>query len=75
MLSEFEKAVLNAVQKDIPIAPRPFAVLAERLRTDEETLLGCLARLKRDGYIRRFGALCHLLRSDRDKVTAGILVS
>lgn len=56
MLSEFDRAVLNAVQKDLPITSRPFAVLAERLHTDEETLIACLSRLKEAGYIRRFGA-------------------
>ncbi|MBR1552760.1 MAG: Lrp/AsnC family transcriptional regulator [Schwartzia sp.] len=56
MLSDFDKAILNAVQGEFPLESRPFAVLAERLHTDEATLLERLAALKRDGYLRRLGA-------------------
>lgn len=56
MLSEFDKAILNAVQGEFPLESRPFAVLAERLHTDETTLIARLAELKRDGYLRRLGA-------------------
>ena len=56
MLSEFDKAILNAVQEEIPLDPQPFAVLAERLHTDEETLLERLESLREDGYLRRLGA-------------------
>ncbi len=56
MLSEFDKAILNAVQEELPLEPRPFAVLAERLHTKEETLLERLAALKEGGYLRRLGA-------------------
>ena len=56
MLSEFDKAILNAVQGEFPLESRPFAVLAERLHTDETTLIARLTELKRDGYLRRLGA-------------------
>ena len=56
MLSEFDKAILNAVQEELPLEPQPFAVLAERLHTKEETLLERLAALKEGGYLRRLGA-------------------
>lgn len=56
MLSEFDKAILNAVQGEFPLESRPFAVLAERLHTDEETLVARLAELKTEGYLRRLGA-------------------
>ena len=56
MLSGFDKAILNAVQGDFPLESRPFAVLAERLHTDETTLITRLVELKRDGYLRRLGA-------------------
>ncbi|MBQ8699034.1 MAG: AsnC family transcriptional regulator [Schwartzia sp.] len=56
MLSEFDKAILNAVQEEIPLAPQPFAILAQRLHTDESTVLERLASLKEDGYLRRLGA-------------------
>ena len=53
MLSEFDKEILNAVQGDFPLERRPFAVLAERLHTDEATLITRLAELKKEGYLRR----------------------
>ena len=56
MLSDFDKKILNAVQEDIPIVPRPFAVMAEQLHTDESVLLERLNLLKEKGYLRRFGA-------------------
>ena len=56
MLSEFDKAILNAVQEEIPLAPRPFAILAQRLHTDEDTVLERLGSLKEEGYLRRLGA-------------------
>ena len=56
MLAEFDKAILNAVQEDFPLDSCPFAVLAERLHTDEETLIARLTELKQAGYLRRLGA-------------------
>ncbi len=56
MLSELDKAILNAVQGDFPLEHRPFAVLAERVGTDEDTLLERLDELRQRGYIRRLGA-------------------
>lgn len=56
MLSEFDKAILNAAQGEFPLESRPFAVLAQRLNTDEATLLERLEALRQGGYIRRLGA-------------------
>ena len=56
MLSEFDKTILNAVQEDFPLVPRPFAALAEQLHTDENSLLERLQTLKEQGYLRRLGA-------------------
>ncbi len=56
MLTEFDKKLLNAVQEDLPLESRPFAILAQRLDTDEDTLLTRLRALTDAGYLRRFGA-------------------
>lgn len=56
MLTEEDKALLNAVQGDLPIASHPFAALAERLKMDEEALLTRLRALMAAGYVRRMGA-------------------
>ena len=55
MLSAFDKSLLNMLQTDLPIAKRPFAVLAERLGTEEANVLERLTWLKENGYIRRIG--------------------
>ena len=55
MLSAFDKSLLNMLQTDLPIAKRPFAVLAERLGTEEAVVLERLTWLKENGYIRRIG--------------------
>lgn len=55
MLTSFDKQLLNLVQRDIPFASRPFAVIAERLGSDEATVLERLRFLKDAGYIRRIG--------------------
>lgn len=55
MLTQFDKALLNMVQTGLPISKRPFMVLAEKLGSDEATILGRLRYLKDNGYIRRIG--------------------
>lgn len=55
MLTDFDKQLLNRVQTHLPIASRPFAVLAEELGSDERTVLSRLKELKAAGYIRRMG--------------------
>lgn len=55
MLNDFDKQLLNIVQSDIPLVSRPFAVLAERLGTDEATVIERLRFLRENGFIRRIG--------------------
>jgi len=55
MLTAFEKELLNIVQTDLPLNSRPFAVLAERLRTTELIVIEGLKKLKAQGFIRRIG--------------------
>lgn len=55
MLTGFDKALLNLLQQDMPLDQRPFQVLAEKLDSDESTVLHRLEELKRDGYIRKIG--------------------
>ena len=54
-LSTFDKALLNLLQGSIPICSHPFAEMASRLGTDEETLLIRLRELKAAGFLRRIG--------------------
>lgn len=56
MINELGKQIINLIQGDLPLAPRPFAVLAERLGISESVLLAEIRKLKESGIIRRFGA-------------------
>lgn len=55
MLTSLDKALLNIVQTNLPLEKRPFALLAQQLGTDEQTVLSRLRYLKDNGYIRRIG--------------------
>ncbi|WP_207857167.1 siroheme decarboxylase subunit alpha [Lucifera butyrica] len=46
---------MNRIQTGLPFDNRPFAVLAEKLGTDEATVIERLQWLKEHGYIRRVG--------------------
>lgn len=54
-LDEIQKAVLNQIQSDFPIDPRPYRVLGQRLGLSEEAVLDQVRRLRRSGVIRRIG--------------------
>jgi DNA-binding Lrp family transcriptional regulator len=51
-----EREILRMVQGTLPDSKAPFAMIAERLGLDEDTVLDFLNRLKNRGLIRRFGA-------------------
>ncbi len=55
-LSDFEKRVILALQRDLDITSRPFLELAEQLEVSEEDFLAAIQGLVAKGYIRRFGA-------------------
>jgi DNA-binding Lrp family transcriptional regulator len=55
-IGEEERAVIRALQGDIPICERPFQVIGERLGIPEERLISIVQRMKDSGIIRRFGA-------------------
>ena len=54
-LNDFDKALLNLLQGEIPICSHPFAELASRLNTDEDTVLSRVRELKAAGFLRRIG--------------------
>lgn len=51
-------ALLNDWQRDFPIVPAPFAVLASRLGVSEAGVLARLSRMQQAGRITRVGATC-----------------
>ncbi len=56
MLTDLEKRLILALQRDLEITPQPFQELAARLGVAEEEVLQAIRSLKEKGYIRRFGA-------------------
>jgi siroheme decarboxylase len=56
-LSNLEFALLNSFQRDFPLLPRPFAVLADQLGCDEQTVIETLQRLRERGAVSRVGAV------------------
>ena len=54
--TEQERAILRAVQGDLPDTTTPYADIAARAGVREDEVLALLERLRDDGTIRRFGA-------------------
>ncbi len=55
--SELEKRLIDDFQRDFPLHPRPYGVIAERLGVEEETVIELLAELQAAGVISRIGAV------------------
>ncbi len=56
VINEQDKKVISLIQGDLPLDPRPFALLAEKIGMEEQALIDRILHLKRQGIIRRFGA-------------------
>jgi DNA-binding Lrp family transcriptional regulator len=56
-LDTADQQLLNIVQTDFPIAPRPFAVLGERLGIAEDEVIARLRSLKDDHIIRQISMI------------------
>jgi len=54
-LDELDKKLLSLIQTELPVSERPFDVLAERLGTHAQEIIARVARLHREGVIRRLG--------------------
>ncbi len=55
--SEAEKALIRVVQKEIPLQPRPFQSIGEKIGWTEENVLKALRQWKENGVIRKIGAV------------------
>jgi DNA-binding Lrp family transcriptional regulator len=56
-LEELDRELLNAVQWDFPLEPRPYAALGERLGLDEPAVRARVARVKGLGVLRQLSAI------------------
>lgn len=55
-LTELDKKLLDIIQTDFPIAPRPYLVLADKLGITEQEAFECVCKLEKKDVIRRLGA-------------------
>lgn len=55
LIDDMDRAILNLVQSDFPITPRPYLAIAQRLGFSENNVIKRLDRLKKKGIIRRIG--------------------
>jgi DNA-binding Lrp family transcriptional regulator len=56
-LVDLDRELLNAVQWDFPLEPRPYAALGERLGMDEPEVRARVARVKELGVLRQLSAI------------------
>jgi DNA-binding Lrp family transcriptional regulator len=56
MIDDLDKKIIALIQGDLPLDPRPFAVMADQLGITEDDFMERVRSLKKEGVIRRFGA-------------------
>ncbi|MDE2180577.1 MAG: AsnC family transcriptional regulator [candidate division NC10 bacterium] len=56
-MDTIDRKLLDAIQAGIPLVERPYRALGEGLGLTEGDVLGRVARLKADGFIRNIGAI------------------
>jgi len=59
LLDDMDRMILNEIQSNLPIEPRPYQVLAEKLKCSEEEVLRRVQDMKDRDVIRRIGANCN----------------
>ncbi len=56
-MNELDRALLERMQQDVPLVPRPFAVLAADIGSTERDVIDAVIRLRSDGVIRQVSAI------------------
>jgi DNA-binding Lrp family transcriptional regulator len=56
MITKLDKEIIRLIQKDLPLDPRPFDTIAQKIGITEEQLIERIRTMKKGGIIRRFGA-------------------
>ena len=54
-IDDSDRVILNRIQSDFPMTPRPYLAIAENLDFSEKDVIRRIARLKEKGIIRRIG--------------------
>ncbi len=61
-LDDIDRALVNALQDDLPLTNRPFLPLAEKLGLTEEELLTRVKAMRESGVLTRFGPFFDAVR-------------
>jgi DNA-binding Lrp family transcriptional regulator len=56
-MKKYEKSILLALDKPLPIEKNPFLSIAKRTGIPEKVLLEQLKKIKKNGLVRKFGAI------------------
>ena len=62
-VTELDKTVIRELQEDLPIEPRPFNALAERIGLSEDGLFAAMHSLVERGFMRRMAAILYHRRA------------
>lgn len=54
-IDDVDRAILNQIQSDFPLTPRPYLAIGQQLKLSEDRVLKRVRRLKDAGIIRRMG--------------------
>jgi len=54
-MDDTDRTILNRIQSNFPITPRPFQTIGAELGLSEDEVLARVGRLKAEGIIRRIG--------------------
>ena len=54
-MDDIDRAIINEIQSDFPITPRPYHKVGQRFNISESEVLERVKKLKVDGIIRRIG--------------------
>lgn len=72
---ESSQNVLVALQRGLPLEPRPFAALAREIGCSEDDLVDAVAKAREDGIVRRFGAVFDVRRLGYRSVLCAAVVA
>ncbi len=57
MMDHVDRKILNIIQNEIPLEAEPFKLLSVQTGIDEDDILERIDRLKKNGIVRRIGAV------------------
>ncbi len=74
-MDSLDREILNLIQEEFPIAPKPFEILAGRIGLSHSEMRERIQRLRENGYIRRIGAILERKKLGYAGVLCGVHVN